>query len=120
VLDALVAARRRPHHPLLVGAVAGIAGEPPAEAARCAAYLAISGPASAAVRLLGLDPFAVNAALVALGPVLERVVDEAVAAARGPVADLPAPGAPMLDLMAESHVGSPAHHHTEKVRLFAS
>lgn len=116
VLDALVDAHPRPHHPLLVGAVAGIAGEPPADAARCAAYLAVSGPASAAVRLLGLDPFAVNAAVVALGPVLDRVVDDAVAAADGPVTDLPAPGSPMLDLMAESHV----HHHTERVRLFAS
>lgn len=116
VLDDVIAVHPRPHHPLLVGAVVGIAGEPPTEAARCAAYLAVSGPASAAVRLLGLDPFAVNAAVVALEPALERVVDEAVAAAGGPVADLPAPGAPMLDLMAESHV----HHHDEKVRLFAS
>ncbi|TCK24398.1 urease accessory protein UreF [Pseudonocardia endophytica] len=116
VLDALVAVHPRPHHPLLVGAVTGIAGEPPAEAARCVAYLAVSGPASAAIRLLGLDPFAVNAALVALGPDMERVVDDAVAAADGPVTDLPAPGSPMLDLMAETHV----HHHTERMSLFVS
>ncbi|GAA1379734.1 urease accessory UreF family protein [Pseudonocardia kongjuensis] len=116
VLGALLAADPRPHHPLLVGAVIGRSGEDPAAAARCTGYLAVSGPASAAVRLLGLDPFAVNAALVALGAELDAIVLEAAALAPGPVADLPAPGAPVLDLMAESHV----RHHRERVRLFAS
>ncbi|NWJ71917.1 urease accessory protein UreF [Pseudonocardia sp. ICBG1122] len=115
-LDTLVAVDRRPHHPLLVGVVVGVAGESPSAAARCVGYLAVSGPASAAVRLLGLDPFAVNAALVALDDDLAVVVDEAAALAAGDPADLPAPGAPVLDLMAESHV----HHHRERVRLFAS
>ncbi|GAA1853672.1 urease accessory UreF family protein [Pseudonocardia ailaonensis] len=110
VLDELVAVNPRPHHPLLVGAVCGIAGEPPEEAARCVAYLAVSGPASAAVRLLGLDPFAVNAVLVRLGPVLDAVVEKAV------TDHLPAPSAPVLDLMAQAHV----HHHRERVRLFVS
>ncbi len=114
VLDALVAASPRPHHPLLVGAVIGIDGGTPADAAQCAAYLAVSGPASAAVRLLGLDPFAVNAAVVALRPVLDRVVGE-VAEPRAPDR-LPAPSAPVLDLMAQAHV----HHHREQVRLFVS
>lgn len=115
-LDTLVAVDRRPHHPLIVGVVVGVAGESPYDAARCVGYLAVSGPASAAVRLLGLDPFAVNAALVALDDDLAVVVDEAADLAAGDPADLPAPGAPVLDLMAESHV----HHHRERVRLFAS
>jgi urease accessory protein len=114
VLDALVAAAPRPHHPLLVGAVIGIDGGSAAEAAQCAAYLAVSGPASAAVRLLGLDPFAVNAAVVALRPALDAVVAEA--AVPRPADQLPAPGAPVLDLMAQAHV----HHHREQVRLFVS
>lgn len=114
VLDDLVTAHARPHHPLLVGAVVGIDGGTPAEAAHCAAYLAVSGPASAAVRLLGLDPFAVNAAVVALRPVLDAVVAEAVVPR--PPELLPAPGAPVLDLMAQAHV----HHHREQVRLFVS
>ena len=45
VLDALVAATPRPHHPLLLGAVIGIDGGSPPEAAQCAGYLAVSGPA---------------------------------------------------------------------------
>jgi urease accessory protein len=109
-LDALVAVHPRPHHPLLAGIVVG----DPAAAAQCVAYLAVSGPASAAVRLLGLDPLAVNALLVAL-PV-EAVAADAVRAAAGPPADLPAAGSPALDLMAEDHV----RHHREQVRLFVS
>jgi urease accessory protein len=116
VLDALVAVHPRPHHPLLAGAVVGLAGEGPADAARCVGYLAISGPSSAAVRLLGLDPFAVNAALVRLGPDLDDVVTTAEKAAHGPAAELPAPSAPALDLMAQAHV----HRHQEQVRLFVS
>ncbi|MBW0103870.1 urease accessory protein UreF [Pseudonocardia sp. KRD291] len=116
VLDALVAVHPRPHHPLLAGAVIGLAGDGPAEAARCIGYLAVSGPASAAVRLLGLDPFAVNATLVRLGDDLDDVVATAERAAHGPVADLPAPSAPVLDLMAQTH----ARQHGEHVRLFVS
>lgn len=103
----------RPHHALLVGAACGIAGEPPEEAARCVAYLAVSGPASAAVRLLGLDPFAVNAVLIHLEPALDAVVGTAVHTAV--TEDLPAPGAPVLDLLAQAHVA-----HRGRLRLFAS
>jgi urease accessory protein len=116
VLDALCVVEPRPHHALLVGAVVGIDGGSPAEAARCLAYLAVSGPASAAVRLLGLDPLAVNAAIVALRPALDAVVAQAAQAAALPPDRLPAPGAPVLDLMAQAHV----HHHREQVRLFVS
>ena len=66
------------------------------------------------MRLLGLDPFAVNAAVVALRPVLDALVAD-VAAPR-PANRLPAPGAPVLDLMAQAHV----RHHREQVRLFVS
>ncbi|GAA3248791.1 urease accessory UreF family protein [Pseudonocardia petroleophila] len=115
-LDALCAVDPRPHHALLVGAVVGAEGGTPADAAQCVGYLAVSGPASAAIRLLGLDPFAVNAVVTGLAGVLDGVVDSAVRSAAGPVAELPAPGAPVLDLMAQAHVT----HHREQVRLFAS
>ena len=116
VLDDLCSVAPRPHHALLVGAVIGIDGGSPAEAARCVGYLAVSGPSSAAVRLLGLDPFAVNTVVVGLGPELETVVGRAVAAAALTPDRLPAPNAPALDLMAQAHV----HHHREQVRLFVS
>jgi urease accessory protein UreF len=85
----------------------------PAGVAHVAAYLATSGPAAAAVRLKGFDPFAVHALLVALTPELDAVAEVAAAAAAGPLRDLPCPTAPRLDLLAEAHART-------EVRLFAS
>ncbi|GAB3870195.1 urease accessory UreF family protein [Kibdelosporangium lantanae] len=116
VLDSLLAATPRPHHAVVLGVLTGIAGGSKRDAAVTAGYLSISGPASAAVRLLGLDPFAVNAVVTRLSADLDSVATQAVRAASSPVAELPAPGAPGLDLMAEAHV----RHHKEEVRLFAS
>jgi urease accessory protein len=114
VLDALLAETSRPHHPIVLGALVGIAGGSPYDAAMAAAYLSVSGPASAAVRLLGLDPFAVNAVVARLD--LASVCAEAAAVAGDDPASLPSPGSPALDLFAEAH----ARHHQEEVRLFAS
>ncbi|NYI81536.1 urease accessory UreF family protein [Saccharopolyspora hordei] len=116
VLADLVAAHPRPHHPIALGVLAATAGAGPRDAALVAGYLSISGPASAAVRLHGTDPFAVNAVVTDLADELERTADEAAAAAGLAPADLPAPGAPVLDLLAEAH----DRHHREEVRLFAS
>ncbi|SFS56160.1 urease accessory protein UreF [Saccharopolyspora flava] len=115
-LTELVAATPRPHHPIVLGVLAATAGSTPREAALTAGYLAISGPASAGIRLLGLDPFAVNAALVELSAELDEIADEAARLAGTAPAELPAPGAPALDLLAEAH----DRHHREEVRLFAS
>ena len=114
VLTALLAETPRPHHPVVLGALVGVAGGQPYDAAMAAAYLSVSGPASAAVRLLGLDPFAVNAVVARLD--LRPVCSEAAAVAGDDPASLPAPGSPALDLFAEAH----ARHHEEEVRLFAS
>jgi urease accessory protein len=96
----------QPHHPIAIGALVGVAGGQPSEAAECAAYLSVSGPASAAVRLLGLDPFQVNAVVAGLD-IASVVADSD---------ELPALGAPALDLFAESH----ARIHQQEVRLFVS
>ena len=61
-----------PHHPLVLGAGVSLAGGPPELAARAAALSACAGPASAAVRLLGLDPFAVQAMLARLAPAIDE------------------------------------------------
>ncbi|MFD5249650.1 urease accessory protein UreF [Amycolatopsis sp. NPDC058340] len=112
VLSQLLKETPRPHHPVIVGALVGV----PFDAAMAVAYLAISGPASAAVRLLGLDPFAVNAVVARLADEVREVSRRAAEAAGDDPADLPAPGSPALDLFAEAH----ARHHQEEVRLFAS
>lgn len=97
----------QPHQAIAIGALVRVANGTPREAAECAAYLSVSGPAGAAVRLLGLDPFRVNA-IVARAD-LAAVVEEAL---RG----LPMLGAPALDLFADSH----ARIHQQEVRLFVS
>ncbi|MEV7553569.1 urease accessory UreF family protein [Amycolatopsis sp. NPDC089917] len=112
VLSQLLQETPRPHHPVVVGALTG----KPFDAAMAVAYLAISGPASAAVRLLGLDPFAVNAVVARLAKEVREVSLRAAEVAGDDPAELPAPGSPALDLFAEAH----ARHHKEEVRLFAS
>jgi urease accessory protein len=102
-----------PHHPLVLGAAVSLAGGGPDLAARAAALAACAGPASAAVRLLGLDPFAVQAMLARLAPGIDACAASAVQLAAGPPASLPADAAPALDLLADYHL-------TAEVRLFAS
>jgi urease accessory protein len=89
------------------------AGGGPELAARAAALAACAGPASAAVRLLGLDPFAVHAMLARLAPGIDECAAGAARCAGQPPAALPADGAPALDLL-------PDYHLTAEVRLFAS
>ncbi|MEU0968267.1 urease accessory UreF family protein [Streptomyces sp. NPDC005917] len=118
-LDAL--AREFPkgaHQPVALGTVARAAGLSAEDAAYCAAYECVSGPAAAVVRLLSLDPFEATGVLARLAPEVDRVVDRAVEAARrvaegGGVDELPAGSAPLLEIGAEWHAGW-------AVRLFAS
>jgi urease accessory protein len=65
------------------------------------------------VRLLGLDPFAAHAALARRGEQLDALAARAARHADTAPEDLPAPGAPLLDVSNE-------HHATWEVRLFAS
>ncbi len=102
-----------PHQPVALGAVAAAAGLGAHGAALAAVHESVAGPATAAVRLLGLDPFAVHAVLARLGPSLDAIAVEGAAHARTAPAGLPARGAPLLDILAE-------HHATWEVRLFAS
>ncbi|MFC4497109.1 urease accessory protein UreF [Streptomyces ovatisporus] len=114
-LEALAAARPRgAHQPVVLGLAARSAGLTPLEAARAAAYESVSGPATAAVRLLSLDPYDATAVLARLAPAVDRVAQEAAqSAATGEAADLPAASAPLLEAAAEAHAAWP-------VRLFAS
>jgi urease accessory protein len=101
--DCLERLGRAPHHPVVLGAAAAAAGCTPGQAACIAAYQSVAGPASAAVRLLGLDPIAVCAVVARIAPEIDGIFWE----------DLPFPSAPNLDLLAEVHT-------TAEVRLFES
>jgi urease accessory protein len=104
----LAVAERELHHPVALGVVAAAAGLGPAEAALAAAYGTVTGPASAAVRLLGLDPYATHALVARLAGDCDAVASRATT-----VDELPACSAPLLDIGAEAHA-------TWEVRLFAS
>ncbi|MEU4168756.1 urease accessory UreF family protein [Streptomyces sp. NPDC026665] len=117
-LDAL--AREFPkgaHQPVVLGVAARAAGLGPEDAAYCSAYECVSGPASATVRLLSLDPFDATGALARLAPELDLVAHAAASAARRVLDEgveaLPAASAPLLEIGAEAHAAWP-------VRLFAS
>ncbi|MFJ7122659.1 urease accessory protein UreF [Streptomyces albogriseolus] len=117
-LEAL--ARRFPrgaHQPVVLGAAARAAGLGPEDAAHCALYESVGGPATATVRLLGLDPFDATAVLARLAPEADRVAETAVRAAHRVAAEgvdaLPAASAPLLELFAEAHA-------VRAGRLFAS
>jgi urease accessory protein len=101
------------HHAVVLGAAAAAAGCDPGEAARIAAYQAVAGPVSAAVRLLALDPMRATGVLAGLTADIGQVAEQAAAYASGPPCDLPCPSAPALDLLAEAHIRA-------EVRLFES
>jgi urease accessory protein len=105
--------RGGPHHAVVLGAAAAAAGCGPAEAARIAAYQAVAGPVSAAVRLLALDPMRATGVLAGLAADIDQVAGLGASYAGLPPADLPCPSAPALDLLAETHIDA-------EVRLFES
>nr|MDT0656489.1 urease accessory UreF family protein [Micromonospora sp. DSM 115978] len=107
------AARRDLHYPVALGVVAAAAGLRPVDAAVAGAYGTVTGPASAAVRLLALDPYAVHALLAELAGECDRIAVEAAERVDEPVDELPADSAPLLEIGAEDHA-------TWEVRLFAS
>ncbi|MFD8147528.1 urease accessory protein UreF [Streptomyces sp. NPDC059708] len=117
-LDALAAAfPRGAHQPVVLGTAARAAGLGALDAAHVAAYESVSGPATATVRLLGLDPFEASAVLAGLTPELDAVAARAAEAAllartEGTEA-LPAASSPLLEIAAEAHADW-------AVRLFAS
>jgi len=109
-----VTASSPPEGPLsaiALGAVGIAAGLRAHDVALVGAHQCVAGPAAAAVRLLGLDPVAVQALVARLD--LEGTAATAVAAAARPLAELPGPSATLLELEAEVHA-------RQEVRLFAS
>ncbi len=95
-----------PHHPIALGVAAAAGGVGPRAAAAVAAYLSISGPATAAQRLLAMDPLTVAAVIARLSPDVDAVAESA-------AGQLPAATDPLLDLLAEVHAA-------RKDRFFAS
>ncbi len=104
---------RRPHHAVALGATGASAGIATLALATSAAYQSVAGPASAAVRLLGLSPLRVTKLVADLAPAVDRVAALAQPYAAWPLRELPAHAAPHYDLLAEAHL-------ERMERLFAS
>jgi urease accessory protein len=103
-----------PMQPIALGAVAAAAGLTSLDAALCSLHHLVGAATTAAVRLLGLDPFDVHALAARLAPTLDQIAAEAahVAATSAPH-ELPAATSLLADILAQ-------HHATWEVRLFAS
>ena len=112
-LDALAGTPGGPHQAIALGVVAAAAGLRPQEVALVSALAAVQGPATAAVRLLGLDPYAVHRVLADLADDCDAVAADAARAATNSFWDLPADTGPRLDIDA-------VRHEPREVRLFAS
>ncbi|MGW7284415.1 urease accessory protein UreF [Streptomyces sp. NPDC054847] len=105
------------HQPIVLGLAARAAGLTPLDAAYAAAYENVGGPATAAVRLLSLDPLDASGLLARLGSDTDAVATAAAQAAGRVTAEgidiLPSASSPLLNITGEQHAAW-------TVRLFAS
>ena len=95
-------------HAIVLGVVAAAASLGPEAAARAAVHACVMGPCAAAPKLWAVDTVDALAVAVALAPLAEAVVEEAVGAVACPVRS-----APWLELRSDAHARA-------EVRLFAS
>jgi urease accessory protein len=102
-----------PHQAIAYGVIADAAGIDAGGAAQIVLHGLATACATAAVRLLGIDPFDVHAMLAAFGSDLDALAARAVIEAGAAIDDLPATSGPLVEILAEDHA-------TWEVRLFAS
>ena len=99
--------------PLVYGAVGRALGLGAAETAAVVLHEAVTGPATAAVKLMSIDPFQAHGAILSLSEELDAAAETAAAYERTAASDLPALSSPLSDFASEMHV-------KDHVRLFAS
>ncbi|NMN97348.1 urease accessory protein UreF [Nocardiaceae bacterium YC2-7] len=87
----------RPHLPVMFGAVGRVVSATPTETAAVVSYTTMTGTATAAQRLLALDPADVAALTFTLADLCNRTADTA-------VLGLAALSDPLLDVLAQRHI----------------
>ncbi|MEZ5409032.1 MAG: urease accessory UreF family protein [Acidimicrobiales bacterium] len=92
-----------PHQAVALGAVAHAAGIGALDAARLSLHHTLTTPLQAALRLGGLDPFAVAALAASLATVVDEVAAEAALAGEGPIDELPCLVGPLTEIAAVEH-----------------
>jgi urease accessory protein len=111
--DVAVAAPDGIHQACAFGLVGRVAELENDEVARLVVHHAVSTPAQAGVRLLGLDPFAVAGVLAAVSRQGEDVAQRAVVAGGGALQDLPAATGTVVEIAAVEHA-------TWDIRMFTT
>lgn len=99
--------------PLVYGLLARAVGSEARSAAAAVLHESVAGPASAAVKLMAVDPFTTQRAVLGLASTLDDLADRAVELGTGDPEDLPGLSSPLSDVAAE-------HHRRDSARLFAS
>ena len=99
--------------PLVYGAIGRVLGLGDADTAAAVLHEAVTGPATAAVKLMHIDPFEAHGAIIDLAADLDAAAEDAAVLGSGQAAEIPALSAPLSDFAAELHEG-------DNVRLFAS
>jgi urease accessory protein len=102
-----------PLQPIALGTAGVAAGLSDVEIALCSLHHLVGGTTTAAVRLLGLDPFDVAALCASLTPMVHHLAEHCASFAHAQLDALPSVSSPLADVLAE-------HHATWEVRLFAS
>jgi urease accessory protein len=92
-----------PHQPIALGAVAVAARVGALDAATLALHHALTTPAQAAIKIAGLDPFAIAALTARMAGIVDDLASRAYEFARGPLHELPCASAPLVEIAATTH-----------------
>lgn len=111
--ELLASAPRGLQQPVAYGVVGAALGLDARQVAGLVLHENVTGPATAAVKLMSLDPFTAHAAVAELTGELDELATQAAEVATGPIEDLPATTGPLSDLAGELHARA-------DMRLFAS
>jgi len=103
IVDAVARSQSDAHQPVVLGAFVAAAGGTPHDAAALSFHHLAAAVTSAAIRLLGLDPMTVAAVQARVGCEVDHWIVDADSWAASPVAELPACGGSLTEILAEDH-----------------
>ena len=103
MIDTIARSKVAVHQPVVLGALVAASGGTAHDAALVSFHHLSAAVTSAGVRLLGLDPMSVAAVQAAAGEHVDRWADDAAWLALLPVAELPANGGSLTEILAEDH-----------------
>ena len=103
MIDTIAQSKVAVHQPVVLGALVAASGGTSHDAALLSFHHLSAAVTSAGVRLLGLDPMLVAAVQATAGQHVDRWAEAAARSALLPVAELPANGGSLTEILAEDH-----------------